>query len=332
MKKIASLLAPLALASLAVPAGAVSLSNAPVVHRGTASIRRLAASPAAVTQASGVGLNLDVVGRIPASGTLFKTAVDIANNTTAATQVDAYFSGLIGGTHVDIVVGITRTGIVQQAAAPLEALSVFHSDDFIDDLRAAGYISDAEESGSILGSLFVIYNSPSAGLFDQIGQGSVQARFYSDNDQGTIGVSANGHELTQSEPTSIVGIARDTQGEADTPQLYTNFFINNEGYAAGDGTIVVNPVTVKLTGYSNSTGAKVGESSPINIGSFETVGIPKVFDAVHGNHATDDTLIVFVDITSGNSAITGLSSLNDAGTKDPSAAQLRPADWSTGHP
>jgi hypothetical protein len=57
-----------------------------------------------------------------------------------------------------------------------------------------------------------------------------------------------------------------------------------------------------------------------------------VFDAVHGNHATDDTLIVFVDITSGNSAITGLSSLNDAGTKDPSAAQLRPADWSTGHP
>jgi len=333
MKKIASLLAPLALAVTAVPAGAASLSSVPMVHRATGSaIRRLSTSPAATPQASGVGLNVDVVGRIPATGTLFKTAVDIANNTTSDTQVDAYFSGLIGGSHVDIVVGITASGIVQQGAAQLAALSVFHSDDFIDDLRAAGYITQAEEGGTILGSLFVIYNSPSAGLFDQIGQGSVQARFYSENDQGTIGVSANGHELTESEPTSIVGIARDTQGEAGTPQLYTNFFINNEGYAASDGSIVANPVTVKLTGYSNSTGLKVGESSTIAIGPFETVGVSKVFDAVHGSHATDDTLIVFVDIVSGNSAISGLSSLNDVGTKDPSAAQLRPADWSAGHP
>jgi len=332
MKKIVSLLAPLALAVVAVPAGAVSLSNVPAVHREASSARRLAATPAAVTQAIGIGLNLDVVGRIPTTDTLFKTAVDIANNTTSDTQVDAYFSGLIGGAHVDITVGIAATGIVQQGTANMAHLSVFHSDDFIDDLRAAGYITQTEENGSILGSLFVVFNSPSAGLFDQIGQGSVQARFYSENDQGTIGVSANGHELTESEPTSIVGIARDTQGEADTPQLYTNFFINNEGYAASDGSIVANPVTVKLTGYSSVTGAKVGESGTIAIGPFETVGVSKVFDAVHGNHSTDDTLIVFVDIISGNSAISGLSSLNDAGTKDPSAAQLRPADWSAGHP
>jgi len=337
MKKITSLLAPLVFVGLAVPAGAASLTTrsfVPAVHRsGTADARRPAAVTAAVAQASGVGINLDVVGRLPGSGgVIFKTSVDIANNTDTATQVDAYFSGVISGSHVDIIASVGANGLAAQGSVQLPAVSVFHTDDFIDDLRVAGYITQAEEDAGILGSLFVIYNSPSPGLFDQIGQGSVQARFYSTNAQGTIGVSANGHELTQSEPVSIVGIARDTQGEAGTPQLYTNFFINNEGFAQSDGTIVANTVQVRLTGYSNSTGQKTGQSSLITIGPFETVGVSKVFDVVHGNKATDDTLIVFVDIVSGTSAISGLSSLNDAGTLDPSAAQLRPADWTNGQP
>ncbi|HET9794190.1 MAG TPA: hypothetical protein VFS34_06990 [Thermoanaerobaculia bacterium] len=338
MKKIASLLAPLALAVAAMPAGAATLSNrslAAPVHRGAAAVRRLATTPAVAHQATGVGINLDLVGRIPTSDALFKTSIDIANNTNTDTQVDAYFSGLIGGSHVDIIVSITATGIVQQGASQLASLSVYHSDDFIDDLHNAGYITSTEESGSIIGSLFVIYDSPSAGLFDQIGQGSVQARFYSTHsDGGTIGVSANGHELTQSEPRSLVGIVHDTRGESGTPQLYTNFFVNNEGYAASDGSIVNNnglPIKIRLTGYSNATGQKTGQSSTISIGPFETVGLSKVSDIIRGS-STDDTFIVFVDIVDGDSAISGLSSTNDVLTLDPSAAQLRPADWSAGQP
>jgi hypothetical protein len=337
MKKIARLLAPLVSAGFAVSAGAAGIT-VPDVHRSlSASTRRLAVTPQ-VAQAIGVGLNLDVVGRITAGGTTFKTSVDIANNTTTDTQVDIYFSGtdLAHGTAIDIgPISVSAAGLVSQGADLLAHLSVFHSDDLIDDFRAAGLITQTEEDDGVLGSLFAIYNSPSAGLFDQIGQGSVQARFYSANADGTIGVSANGHELTETEPTSLVGIVRDTVGppsEAGTPQVYTNFFINNEGFADTSGNIVANDVQVRLTGYSNHTGAKTGQTGLLSIGAFQTIGVSKVFDAVGGNHATDDTLIVFVDIVSGTSAISGLSSTNDAGTKDPSAAQLRPADWATGHP
>ena len=338
MKKIASLLAPLVFAGLAVPAGAAS-ATAPAVHRSLAAgPRTLAASPA-VAQALGVGLNLDVVGRITASGTTFKTSVDIANNTSADTQVDAFFSGvdLHDGHAIDIgPVSINAAdGIVSQASELLASLSVFHSDDFIDDLAQVSLITPAEENDGVLGSLFVVYNSPSSGLFDQIGQGSVQARFYSANAQGTIGVSANGHELTEVEPTSIVGIVRDTVDthESSTPQVYTNFFINNEGFAdaSNHDTIQADDVQVRLTAYSNSTGTKVGQSAALPIAAFNTIGVSQVWQQLHGS-SNDDTLIVFVDIVSGNSAITGLSSLNDNGTKDPSAAQLRPADWSAGRP
>lgn len=331
MKKIASLLAPLVVAALAAPAGALSNASVPIVHRSaTHGARALAVNPQVATAASGIGINLDVAGRLTGNGILFRTAIDIANNTNTQTQVDAYFSGLIGGSHVDIIVSVGADGLADQGSVQLAGRSVFHTDDFIDDLKILGLISQSEEDAGVLGSLFVIFNSPSAGLFDQIGQGTVQGRFYSENADGTIGVSASGHELTTTEPTSLVGIVRDTLGEAGTPQLYTNMFINNEGYADNNGNIIANPVQIRLTGYSNVTGQVTGQSGLITIGPFETVGISKTFDAVHGNHSQDDTLIVFVDIVSGNSAISGLTSTNDDGTKDPSGAQLRPADWSAG--
>jgi hypothetical protein len=245
--------------------------------------------------------------------------------------VDAYFSGVTGGVHIDIVVGITAAGFVDQGTAQMARQSVFHSDDFIDDLRVQNLISQAEENAGVLGSLFVIYNSPSVGLFDQIGQGSVQARFFSDQFGGTVGVSANGHELTSSEPSSLVGIARDTVGESNTPQVQTNFFVNNEGYADNSGNLVVNPVTVRLTGFSNATGAQLPNHPTFAIGPFETVAMGNLFAVMGANKAQDDTIIIFVDIINqGNSAISGLSSTNDITTKDPSAAQLRPADWTNG--
>lgn len=334
MKKIASLLAPLAIAALAVPVGAVSGGSVPVVHRSAVRGARslAAAAPQVASAASGVGLNLDVAGRLSGGGTLFRTAIDIANNTNTNTQVDAYFSGAtLTGSPIDVIVSVAATGLADQGTVQLAGPSVFHSDDFIDDLKQLGLISQSEEDAGVLGSLFVIFDSPSAGLFDQIGQGTVQGRFFSANDQGTIGVSASGHELTTTEPTSLVGIVRNTVGEADTPQLYTNMYINNEGYALDNGQIQADDVQVRLTGYSNSTGNVTGQAGPYPIKAFNTIGVPKVWDLVHGS-STDDTLVVFVDIVSGNSAISGLTSTNDNGTKDPSGAQLRPADWPSGQP
>jgi len=328
MKRISTCLAASVFAAAASSAiagpGAI-----PTVHRGQpAAIRRLSVTPAAA--AFGVGINLDVCGRIQTSGGLARTSIDIANNTNTATQVDAFFDGLVGGSATEIVVGVTAAGLVAQGAQQLADHSVFHSDDFIDDLRAAGLITQAEENAGVLGSLFVIFNSPSAGLFDQIGQGTVLGRFFTDHCGGTVGVSLTGHELTSSEPSSLVGVARDTTAESGVPTITTNFFINNEGFAGSGGAITVNPVRVQLTGFSNVTGNELPLHPQFDIGNFQTIPIGGVLKAVGGDPNVDDTIVVFVDIISGSSAISGDSSTNDVNSQDPSAAPLRPADWSAG--
>jgi len=343
MKKICTFLAASAVAFAAAPSRAASL---PKVHRSSSTVRNAAivrnapgkASTQAVGDALGIGLNLDEIGRLPASlvGTLFRTSINIANNTDTSTHVDAWFVGRTQSgpsTRIEVVVGVSNTGIFASGTDTLADHSVYHSDDFIDDLKTLGLITQAEEDAGIVGSLFVVYDG-----FDQNGQGSVEGRLYSSNFGGTIGASGTGHELTTDEPLSIVGIARNTEtaanSDAHTPRVHTNFFINNEGYAkastAHPGTfdLIVNPVTIRLTGYSNATGAVTGQSSTIQIQPYETVGISRVFDAVHGDSSVDDSLVVFVDIISGDSAISGLATTNDEGTKDPSSAQLRPADWS----
>ena len=329
MKKISSCLAASVLTALAVSAGTARAAALPKVHRNVSSGAQRSAVPQATANADGIGINLDVVGRIPGA-TLFRTAIDIANNTNTAVEVDVFLDA--SGLDSEKSFSITENGIVPVGTGLMPDHFVFHSDDLIDDMRAAGLISQTQENGTILGSLFVIFDNPAGtDLFTQVGQGSVQARFYSSNFGGTIGVSANGHELTTTEPVSIVGIARDTIGEPNTPQVTTNFFINNEGYALQDGTLIHNPVTVKMSGFSNATGLPLPHTFTFPIDEFQTAVIGNVYSTLGANRATDgDSIIVFFDIVTGNSAISGLSSTNDAGTKDPSAAQLRPADWTSG--
>jgi len=330
MKKFFSCLASSAIVALAASAGTAGAAALPKVHRNA----RAGAERSAVTQATanadGIGINLDVVGRINGS-TLFRTAVDIANNTNTAVEVDVFLDA--SGLDSEKAFSITGAGIVPVGTGTMPDHFVFHSDDLIDDMRAAGLITQTQENGSILGSLFVVFDNPTGtDLFTQFGQGSVQARFYSSTaGGGTIGVSANGHELTTQEPVSIVGIARNTIGEANTPQVTTNFFINNEGYAKANGDLVHNPVTVKMSGFSNTTGNPLPKTITFPIGEFQTVALGDIYNQLGASPATDgDSIIVFFDIVTGDSAISGLSSTNDSITKDPSAAQLRPADWTSG--
>jgi len=309
-----------------------------IVRRDPGAARaRDASTQAASAPAVGIGDEVDVVGRVVGGGeTLFRTAVDVSNNTNTATQVDFYYDVLVGGVAVELVGSLTDSGIVAQGTGTLGARSVFHSDDFVDDLRAAGAaipgnLTAAEEGAGVIGGMLVIFNSPRAGLFDQVGQGSAQARFYSSGCSGTIGVSVAGHELTTTEPKSLVGIARDTRGEAGTPQLYTNFFVTNEGYVnASTHAFVANPVTLKLTWY-NSAGAVAGTYTlPAALGVGQTAVLGNVFALLGASPAAGDSIVVFIDVTSGDSGISGVASYNDNGSKDPSAAPFHRGTWTSG--
>ncbi len=279
------------------------------------------------------GMNVDVIGRLTGSGgVLFKTSLDVSNNTTDSTRVD-FFAELkdsVNGNFFEVTGSIANSGVTSPGGGQLLDLSVAHFDDFIDALRAAGGVSAQEESDGLLGSLVLEF----FGFSPALGKASAEARFYSTVSAGngsfsggTIGVSANGHEFTDAEPSSLVGIVRNSLGEANTPQIYTNFFICNEGYIDPSVGLTGATVTLRLTGYSNKDGSVTGTLDIPSVEWGQTAVVSDVFTALHGNHAKDDTLLVFVDIVSGNSAISGLSSKNDNVTKDPSAAQLRPADF-----
>ncbi|MGH9440907.1 MAG: hypothetical protein ACRD16_01395 [Thermoanaerobaculia bacterium] len=279
------------------------------------------------------GINVDVIGRVNGGGgVLFKTSLDVSNNTTDSTRVDffALLKDQVNGHEFEIDGGIVNAGVAAAGGGQLAGISVAHFDDFIDALRnAPGGLTAQEESDGVLGSLVLQFY----GFTPAFGKASAEARFYSSVPAGngslsggTIGVSLNGHEFTDSEPTSLVGIVRNTVGEANTPQLYTNFFICNEGYVDSSG-LVGQLVTLRLTGYSNSTGAITGTFTYPSLSWGQTAVIGNVFSLLGGNPSKDDTLLVFVDIVSGNSAISGASAKNDNITKDPSAAQLRPANF-----
>ena len=280
------------------------------------------------------GINVDVIGRLNGSGgVLFKTSLDVSNNTSDATRVDffAVLKDQKDGHPIEIDGGIVNAGVAAAGGGQLADISVAHFDDFIDALRQApNGLTAQEEADGVLGSLVLEF----FGFSPALGKASAEARFYSTVPAGngtfsggTIGVSANGHEFTDAEPTSLVGIVRNSLGEANTPQIYTNFFICNEGFVDPNVGLTGGPITLRLTGYSNKDGTVTGTLSLPTLNLGVTAVVPDVFTALGGNHSKDDTLLVFVDITSGNSAISGLSAKNDNSTKDPSAAQLRPADF-----
>ncbi len=298
------------------------------VHRTDAGRVRHALDPS-----QNEGVNVDVIGRLAGGGgILFKTSLDVSNNTTDATRVD-FFAELkdsANGNFFEVTGSIANSGVTSPGGGQLLDLSVAHFDDFIDALRVSGGVSAQEEADGLLGSLVLEF----FGFSPALGKASAEARFYStvpagngSFSGGTIGVSANGHEFTDSEPTSLVGIVRNSLGEANTPQIYTNFFICNEGFVDPVNGLTGNTVTLRLTGYSNKDGSVTGTLTLPPVAWGQTTVVSDVFTALGGNHAKDDTLLVFVDITSGNSAISGLASKNDNLTKDPSAAQLRPANF-----
>jgi len=290
---------------------------------------RLRSGALAASGAVGLEVSIPVIGRLTGSGgILFKTALDVSNNTGTAAEIDFYLDGNDSTTQAPISV----TGSISSAGALVgkgtggnaRSHSNYHSDDFVDSLVKAGMLSPATEADGFLGSVLLVFNG-----FSEVGQGTASANFYrtlsAGDISGTIGVSATGHEITVSEPTKLVGTFRTTLGKAG-PQVYSNLFINNVGLTP-TGTGTVTAVNVQVSAYANSTGAPAG--TPVTISGIapgETVVLGNVLTAL-GVPATEDTILVYVTVTSGTATIEGLAVEVDNGTHDSSSAELRRADF-----
>jgi hypothetical protein len=286
---------------------AIALLSAPALRA-----QRDDLEPEAAPVASGIGINLTAVARlVGGGGILFKTAVDVTNNTGTASQVDFYFDGTTGGAPVAVNGSVRNDGtlVAQGTGGDVAGHRNIHFDDFVDALVQAGMLPASVEADGVIGSTLFVF-----GGFSKSGQGAVTARFYNDGCGGTLGQAINGREITTSEPTKLVVTARNTLGEADVPQLYTNLFINNTGLTpTGSGD--ASAIDVKVSAVSSKTGAAVGTPLPLSgINPGATVAI-NVFTSL-AIPADEDTVLVTIQVTSGTSAIDAVAVAIDDATHD----------------
>ena len=281
-------------------------------------------SARAAAVASGLGLNLPLVARLVGAGsTLYITTVDVQNNAVGSTQVDWYLNGVNLRTSASIAVAgsISSTGtlVAQGSGGTMRGRSNAHFEDLIDSFSQAGFLPSSIKDDGFIGSLFFVFNG-----FQKKGQGTATARFFSSSGGGTIGQALKAHEITVSEPQKLVGIARDTRGKPGS-QLYANIFVNNTGVTPG-GVGAVGPVSVQIQAYANSTGQPTGTPLNTAIGVGQTVGVSDVLAQLKVPSG-EDTVLVYVTVTSGTAAIAGVFAEVDAVTRDGSTTDMTRADF-----
>jgi len=275
--------------------------------------------------ASGLGINLPLVARLTGAGaTLYTSSVDVANNTANPTQVDFYLDGIdiASSAPISKTGSISSTGTIagQGAGGQMRARSNAHFDDFVQSLINAGILPANVATDGFIGSVLFVFNG-----FTKSGQGEAKVRFFSSFGGGTIGQSLHGHEITGSEPQSLVASFRDSRGEGG-PQLYANMFISNTGLTPG-GAPASGPVNVHIQAYASSTGQPIGTAKDTAIGIGQTVGISDVLRAGLAVPAGEDTVLVYVTVTSGNAAIAGVQAQVDETTRDGSVMDMCRADF-----
>ncbi|HEY1250994.1 MAG TPA: hypothetical protein VGH97_07365 [Thermoanaerobaculia bacterium] len=298
---------------------AVLLSVDPICGRSLTAARPTRTAAAA----SGLGVNLSLVGRLVGAGnTLYASAVDVHNNAPTDVQVDFYLNGVNArtGGAVATAGSISATGeLVSQGAGSMRGRSNAHYEDLIDSLILRGFLSESLRSDGFLGSMLVVFNGHS-----KKGQGGATVRFYNSLSGGTVGQSLKGREIGISEPQKLVALARDTRGQPGT-KLYTNVFVNNLGFTPG-GIGASGPVTVRFQAYANSSGQPTGITLDRTIDVGQTVGVSDVIHALQVP-ASEDTVLVYASVVSGTSAIAGVFVQIDDVTKDGSTTDMSPANF-----
>jgi hypothetical protein len=274
--------------------------------------------------ADGLGVSLPLVARLIGAGpTLYTSTVDVQNNDATATQADWYITGVNLKTSAPVSsfgsISSTGTLAAQGAGGLMRGRSNAHFDDVLDSLINGGFLPAALKDDGFIGSMLFVFNG-----FTKAGQGAATVRFFNSLSGGTVGQSLKGHEILAAEPQRLVAFARDSRGKPG-PQLYANIFVNNMGLTPG-GVGAAGQVTVRIEAYANSTGLPTGTPIDAVIGVGQTVGVSDVLAQLKVP-AGEDTVIIYVSVTSGNSAIAGVFAQVDVVTRDGSTTDMSPANF-----
>jgi hypothetical protein len=322
-----------AFAQAAVCAVALSLL-APIASAGTprvvrrgAALRANAASTAAVSYSVEVPVVTRVVGTA-----LFRTAIDISNNTasgTAAAPVVARFQYSYNRVNSDGTVSFFRTPI---QSVNLLAFDNFHTDDFVQHLGSLPGVLQPGADQASFGTLLVTFeNLPSSTGWE----GTVFARTYSPNPTGggTVAIAYPGSLFFESANATLIATIRDTQ-TAPSALLEAGTLRTNIGIRNTDVRGTGNPVSVQLEFYDvtpgNATnGQRVG--TVLTLSNLQP-GEVRQFNNVRAVAAIPDNVVgmlVFADVVGASASsptIEGYVNILDGGTQDGAFFEMKCAD------
>jgi hypothetical protein len=260
---------------------------------------------------------------------LFRTAIDISNNTssgTAAAPVVARYQYSYNRLNSDGTRSFFRTPI---QTISLLAFDNFHTDDFVQYLSTLPGVLQPGADQSSFGSLLVTFeNLPSS----QGWEGVVYARTYSPNPTGpgTVAIAYPASLFFESANSTLVATIRDTQTAPDIAgSLRTNIGIRNTD-VRGTGL----PVSVQLEFYdvtagSPTNGQRIGTVltiSNLDPGEVEQINNVRAAAAIPSNVTA---MLVFADVVGASASsptIEGYVNILDGGTQDGAYFEMKCAD------
>jgi hypothetical protein len=287
-----------------------------VVSRGTP-VRAQSASTSAVSYSVEVPVVTRVVGTA-----LFKTAIDISNNTGNSVTARYQYSY----NRVTAAGGFFRSPIQTISLLPFDN---FHSDDFVAFLGTIPGALEAGAADSSFGTLLVTFD----GVPSSVGwEGTVFARTYSPNPTGagTVAIAYPASLFFESANQTLVATIRDTQpAPTEAGALRTNIGIRNTDIRGTNQPVTVQLGFFDVTPGSATSGQRVGNLLTISglaPGEVRQLSNIRALAAIPANVTG---MLVFADVvnpTATSPTIEGYVNILDGGTQDGAFFEMKCAD------
>jgi hypothetical protein len=317
---------------------AVSLSGSFVYAAPTHVVRRGAAVRTAAAFASAVSYSVEVpiVTRVVGTA-LFRTALDISNNTASGTTASPVLARLqYSYTRVngDGTTSFFRTPDPTSPAGqpmniPLLAFDNFHTDDFVQYLGTLPGILQPGADQSSFGTLLVTFES----LPSSLGwEGTVFARTYSPNPTGagTVAIAYPASLFFESANMTLVATIRDTQTAPSVAgRLRTNIGVRNTDIRGTTLSVTVQLSFYDVTRGNATNGQRVGNVvTLINLqpGEVRQINNIRAAAAIPDNVTG---MLAFADVvgaTASTPTIEGYVNILDGDTQDGAFFEMKCAD------
>jgi hypothetical protein len=314
---------------------AASLSGSILSAASTRTVRRGSAIRTKAAATSNYSVEVPVVTRVVGTA-LFRTAIDISNNTesgTTAVPVVARLQYSYNRVNSDGSLSFFHTPDPTSASGQalkinLLAFDNFHTDDIVQYLASLNVLEPGAAESSF-GTLLVTFDGFPCGSTCAGWQGTATARTYSPNPTGagTVAIAYPASLFFESASQTLVATIRDTQtSPSDAGTLRTNIGIRNTDVNNTARNVTVQVSFYDVTAGSSTNGQRVGAilSLTLQPGEVQQLNNVRALAAIPNNVTA---MLAFADVLGqAGPTIEGYVNILDGGTQDGAYFEMKCTD------